>query len=73
MTLQVEISNQNKEQIINAIKLIKGVKQVQEIPNAATLKALKESDAIARQIKLHQKKPYANWEEAKKAILNVSN
>lgn len=28
MTLNVEISNQNKEQIINAIRLIKGVKSV---------------------------------------------
>lgn len=28
MTLNVEISNQNKEQIINAIRLIKGLKSV---------------------------------------------
>lgn len=71
MTLQVEINNKNKEQIIQAISLLKGVKDVQEVPNSITLKALEESDTIAKQIKSRQKKPYKNWEEAKRAILNV--
>ncbi|TLD80871.1 hypothetical protein LS68_005185 [Helicobacter sp. MIT 05-5293] len=71
MTIEIEISDKNKEQIINAISLLKGVKKVQEVPNKTTLKAMKESDMIAEQIKLFQKKPYENWEEAKRAILDV--
>lgn len=42
MTLNVEISNQNKEQIINAIKLIKGVKSIQ---NANIAKEVIETKA----------------------------
>lgn len=71
MTIQVEINSKNKEQIIQAISLLKGVKDVQEVPNNSTLKAMEESDTIAKQIKSRQKNPYKNWEEAKRAILNV--
>ncbi|MBD5167309.1 MAG: hypothetical protein HDT11_00205 [Helicobacter sp.] len=42
MTLQVQISDQNKEQIINAIKLIKGVKSIQ---NANITKEVIETKA----------------------------
>lgn len=42
MTLNVEISDQNKEQIINAIKLIKGVKSIQ---NANIAKEVIETKA----------------------------
>lgn len=42
MTLQVQISDQNKEQIINAIKLIKGVKSIQ---NANIAKEVIETKA----------------------------
>ena len=42
MTLQVQISDQNKEQIINAIRLIKGVKSIQ---NANITKEVIETKA----------------------------
>ena len=41
MTLNVEISSQNQEQIINAIKLIKGVKGI----HTSITKEVKESKA----------------------------
>ncbi len=48
MTLQVEISKQNTEQIINAIRLLKGVKSVSEqgLKNEQGTKAKKDKNEL---------------------------
>ena len=52
MTLSVEINSQNKEQIINAIKLIKGVKSIK---NTDITKEVVRSKQTARRGKKLEK------------------
>ncbi|TQR61567.1 hypothetical protein [Campylobacter troglodytis] len=64
MILEVEISKQNIKQIINAIKLLKGVKSVSEL-------SLKGEQVIKTKIKKRKNEPIKEGIKPKKWLLEA--
>ena len=64
MILEVKISKQNTKQIINAIKLLKGVKRVSEL-------GLKGEQVIKTKMKKHKNEPIKEDIKPKKWLLEA--
>ena len=56
-------------QVIESLKGLKKDLEIEKIPNAETLEAMKECEEIFSDIRSGKRVPYNSWQEAKAALL----
>lgn len=61
MTIQVQISDKNKSEIISAIRLLKGVREVRE-------SAESKSEKLPQNLPVETKADYKAWKKARKEL-----
>ena len=61
MTIQVQISDKNKREIISAIRLLKGVREVRE-------SAESKSEKLPQNLPVETKADYKAWKKARKEL-----
>lgn len=61
MTIQVQISDKNKSEIISAIRLLKGVREVRESSKT-------KSEKLPQKLPVETKADYKAWKKARKEL-----
>ena len=61
MTIQVQISDKNKREIISAIRLLKGVREVRESTES-------KSEKLPQKLPVETKADYKAWKKARKEL-----
>ena len=61
MTIQVQISDKNKREIISAIRLLKGVREARE-------SAESKSEKLPQKLPVETKADYKAWKKARKEL-----
>ena len=61
MTIQVQISDKNKREIISAIRLLKGVREVRE-------SAESKNEKLPQKLPVETKADYKAWKKARKEL-----
>ena len=73
MTLQVQISDKNKREIMNAIRLLRGVREVSESSESKgesyeSQKAKKMCESNEEKLPIETKADYKAWKKARKEL-----
>lgn len=66
MTLQVQISNKNKSEIMSAIRLLRGVREVSESIKVSESKKTREQKS--EKLPIETKADYKAWKKARKEL-----
>lgn len=72
MTLQVQISEKNKSEIMSAIRLLRGVREVSESHKSRESKKMRESQKSCKpkeeKLPIETKADYKAWKKARKEL-----
>lgn len=72
MTLQVQISDKNKSEIMSAIRLLRGVREVSESYDLRESKKMRESqkpcESKEEKLPIETKADYKAWKKARKEL-----
>lgn len=69
MTLQVQISDKNKSEIMSAIRLLRGVREVRESCESKNVRKARDlSESKEEKLPIETKADYKAWKKARKEL-----